>query len=321
MTRPSFANMFRALAFLIAVTAATASLPKKQMEPCFWTNVIALEAGTANEFFCTGVADGSSVSYTVSSVSGYDEFRVLVLSDAAYTAWRRADNLTAEAQACVNSGDCHRADAYSKAGSYNIGAAGSPYRLVVVNTADGKAAADADFDVVVSVSVGEAEIVDVVTLTGNPPPPPPPNCNTTCVSCYSDMCCNIPCNNEYVLTSFCNGETGPMACGGTCQAPKSQWFTADKQRFGCNTVLNVCAGGQCIKGMALDAGPGASVEKRAGMPVLDAYFGFCQSLFGQSSCGWSDHHVVTVTPNTDNRPFGPFTPTPEEYERIINQPW
>ncbi|MCL4419283.1 hypothetical protein M1146_04240 [Patescibacteria group bacterium] len=78
-----------------------------------------------------------------------------------------------------------------------------------------------------------------------------------------------------------------------------------------------------------DYGPSCFVERDAGGPVLDASPAVCHALTGTlliflhhlflllfqggSSCGWSDHFSVTVTVALDDRPFGPFKVTPEEF--------
>ncbi|GAM22692.1 hypothetical protein SAMD00019534_058670, partial [Acytostelium subglobosum LB1] len=56
--------------------------------------------------------------------------------------------------------------------------------------------------------------------------------------CYGNMCCSIPSNNQYYLTSFCDEST---ACGPGCSS--TTYFSADSQRFGCGVYLTICATG------------------------------------------------------------------------------
>jgi len=117
-------------------------------------------------------------------------------------------------------------------------------------------------------------------------------------------CSGIPGNHQYFLTSF----DGTSCSCGACHA-HGDYFSADRQRFGCGAALNVCRGSKCAKVAVVDYGPSCFVEDDAGGPVLDASPAVCQALTGGTSCGWSDHFSVTVTVvgEEDTRPFGPFT--------------
>ena len=114
---------------------------------------------------------------------------------------------------------------------------------------------------------------------------------TACTStqCVSDMCTNIPSNNVYYLTSFCDAS---VACGyfsGNC----SEYYCADYKRFGCGSVVSCCQGSKCVNLKVIDGGPSCAVEANAGGPVVDASFSTCKFFTGYQDCGWSDHIQVT----------------------------
>merc|ERR1711934_916870 len=127
-------------------------------------------------------------------------------------------------------------------------------------------------------------------------------------------CCGIPSNGHYYLTSF-DGTT--CSCGACHQY--GPYFAADRQRYGCGTNLHVCRNGKCVKVRVTDYGPSCFVENDAGGPVLDASPAVCRALTGGGSCGWSDHFSITVSRTMDDRPYGPFNVTREEYREIIRQ--
>lgn len=132
------------------------------------------------------------------------------------------------------------------------------------------------------------------------------------------MCCNIPSDHKYYLTDFCAGYPhSQTSCGEYCDQFK--YFTADRQRFGCNGFLNVCRGSNCVKAKVIDAGPANWVENDAGGPIIDASPAVCSDLFHVGGCGWSDHFQITAVPTAedDGRPLGPFTVTEEEYRELI----
>jgi hypothetical protein len=136
-----------------------------------------------------------------------------------------------------------------------------------------------------------------------------------CSSPYGGMCCEIPSDNTYYLTTFCDGYPHDQtSCGNYCDS--SQYFTADCQRFGCDGNLNICAGGTCDTAQVIDAGPADWVENDAGMPIIDASPQICQDLFGSSSCGWSDQKTITASPTLRTK-LGPFNVTAEELKQII----
>jgi len=134
----------------------------------------------------------------------------------------------------------------------------------------------------------------------------------TCTKpCSGNMCCSIPSDNLYYLTTFCDATT---ACGIPCSARPN--FAADSQRFGCRKNISICkeSGSPCVKVIVTDAGPNISVEKSAGRPIIDASKSVCQQLFGSSSCGWSDKKGIkaTVASDSDGRDYGYFEPTEQE---------
>lgn len=122
------------------------------------------------------------------------------------------------------------------------------------------------------------------------------------------MYSNIPSDNKYYLTDFCDKET---ACGPSC-GDCNWYYAADKQRFGCGSTINCCAGSKCVNLKVIDAGPSCSVEDNAGRPVIDASPLTCRTLSGMSGCGWSDHVSITckrVASAEENvrLPLGPCT--------------
>jgi len=142
----------------------------------------------------------------------------------------------------------------------------------------------------------------------------------TCESCLSTMCCNIPSDHEYYLTDFCAGYPhAETSCGNYCNEYK--YFSADRQRFGCHSYLNVCRNSRCSKVYVIDAGPAAFVENNAGKAVIDASPAVCNDLAGATSCGWSDRITITAVPTTfdDGRPLGTFSVNETEYKHIIEE--
>ena len=103
------------------------------------------------------------------------------------------------------------------------------------------------------------------------------------------MCTNIPSDHVYYLTSFCDQTT---ACGPSCGNCMG-YYCADKQRFGCNAIINCCRSGSCLNLKVIDAGPACTYEKKAGKPIIDASYSACQKWTGSTSCGWSDRIAVT----------------------------
>jgi len=138
------------------------------------------------------------------------------------------------------------------------------------------------------------------------------------------MCCNIPSDHQYYLTDFCGGYPhSETSCGEYCDAYK--YFTADRQRFGCNAYLTLCGRGKCVNAKVIDAGPANWVENDAGMPIIDASPAVCQFLMGASSCGWSDRFlitaVVTKASMMNDSMLGPLNITEAEYKQILAGDW
>mmetsp|Transcript_9926 Transcript_9926/g.26244 ORF Transcript_9926/g.26244 Transcript_9926/m.26244 type:complete len:239 (-) Transcript_9926:97-813(-) len=128
-------------------------------------------------------------------------------------------------------------------------------------------------------------------------------------------CTGLSPNNKYYLTRF----DGKSCSCGPCHA-YGEYFTADRQRFGCGTGLYVCKGTACVKTRVVDYGPACPVEDLAGGPVLDASPAVCLALTGGRSCGWSDRFEVSVATaaDEDGRPYGPFNATEEELARVLS---
>lgn len=53
-------------------------------------------------------------------------------------------------------------------------------------------------------------------------------------SCSQNMCSDIPANDVYYLTSFCDAEVACGSFSGDC----NEYFMADYKRFGCNSIGN-----------------------------------------------------------------------------------
>jgi hypothetical protein len=127
----------------------------------------------------------------------------------------------------------------------------------------------------------------------------------TCDPCasFDYLCCNIPANDMYYLTSFDGGES--MACGG--YADGVSYYATSWVRFGCGAKLAITnpANGLCVVVAVKDAGPADWVEEAAGGPIIDASTRVCRDLFGSSSCGWSDQLAVEVVEVADGTPTGP----------------
>ena len=64
-------------------------------------------------------------------------------------------------------------------------------------------------------------------------------------------CSNIPHDNVYYLTSFCDKTT---ACGKSC-GNCTWYYAADSQRFKCGAVINCNRGGKSANLEVIDYGP------------------------------------------------------------------
>ena len=119
---------------------------------------------------------------------------------------------------------------------------------------------------------------------------------------FDFLCCDIPADNLYVLTSF-SGEG--MACGGT--ADGTWYYSTSWVRWTCDARLAVTNPdtGECVVVQVADAGPADWVEENAGMPIIDASPLVCGDLFDSGSCGWSDMFIVHAVQVPDDTPLGP----------------
>ena len=102
-------------------------------------------------------------------------------------------------------------------------------------------------------------------------------------------CSDIPADHVYYLTSFCDKET---ACGKSCG--NCTWgYAADKQRFGCGSVISCTRSGKSVNLEVIDYGPDCALEKKVGRQIIDASYSACKLFTGSTSCGWSDRLAVT----------------------------
>ena len=108
---------------------------------------------------------------------------------------------------------------------------------------------------------------------------------STCTCNQYNMCTNIPADNNFYLTSFCDSSVACGAFSGNC----NEYYSADYSRFGCNSVISCCQGSDCLNLKVIDGGPSCDVENKAGKPVIDASYSTCKHFTGSTSCGWSDH--------------------------------
>ncbi len=128
---------------------------------------------------------------------------------------------------------------------------------------------------------------------------------STCERCddFDFLCCNVPANDMYYLTSFDGGES--MACGG--YADGVSYYSTSWVRWGCGGKLQITnpENGACVVVEVKDAGPADWVEEYAGGPIVDASTQVCRDLFNSSSCGWSDQRVIEAIAVPDSTPTGP----------------
>lgn len=102
-------------------------------------------------------------------------------------------------------------------------------------------------------------------------------------------CTNIPADNVYYLTSFCDQTT---ACGKSC-GNCNWYYAADSQRFKCHSTISCSRSGKSANLEVIDYGPNCDLEKKSGKPIIDASDSACKLFTGTSSCGWSDKFAVT----------------------------
>jgi hypothetical protein len=102
-------------------------------------------------------------------------------------------------------------------------------------------------------------------------------------------CTNIPADNVYYLTSFCDQTT---ACGKSC-GNCNFYYAADSQRFKCGATISCTRSGKSANLEVIDYGPNCDLEKKSGKPIIDASYSTCKLFTGSTSCGWSDKIAVT----------------------------
>jgi hypothetical protein len=128
---------------------------------------------------------------------------------------------------------------------------------------------------------------------------------STCTPCanYDFLCCNVPANDMYYLTSYEGG--GTMACGGS--ADGVSYYATSWVRWSCGAKLRITnpANNSCVVVEVKDAGPATWVENNADGPILDASTQVCRDLFNSSSCGWSDARTIEVIEVAETTPTGP----------------
>lgn len=109
------------------------------------------------------------------------------------------------------------------------------------------------------------------------------------LSLCATACTNIPSDNVYYLTSFCDQTT---ACGISCG--NCQWYyAADSQRFKCKSTISCTRSGKSANLQVIDYGPNCDLERKSGKPIIDASYSTCKLFSGSNSCGWSDRLAVT----------------------------
>lgn len=108
-------------------------------------------------------------------------------------------------------------------------------------------------------------------------------------SCKNGMCSDIPSNNQYYLTSFCDKSVACGSWSGNC----NEYYSADYSRFGCNSIISCCRSSDCVNLKVIDGGPGCTVEDSAKKQIVDASYSTCKHFTGSTSCGYSDKITVT----------------------------
>ena len=109
------------------------------------------------------------------------------------------------------------------------------------------------------------------------------------VSLCATACANIPSDNVYYLTSFCDQTT---ACGISC-GNCTWYYAADSQRFKCKSTINCNKNGKSANLEVIDYGPNCDYEIKSGKPIIDASYSTCKLFAGSNSCGWSDKIPMT----------------------------
>jgi hypothetical protein len=113
--------------------------------------------------------------------------------------------------------------------------------------------------------------------------------------------CIPSCLDQARASGLCMpSDTGPQ-----CEQ-RVTWYTADGARFGCLARVKVTnpANGKAVVAVALDYGPGCSLERGVNMPILDASGRVDRYLFG-SDQGATDRALVHVVEVDQATPLGP----------------
>lgn len=112
--------------------------------------------------------------------------------------------------------------------------------------------------------------------------------------------CIPSCLSQAQRTGLCTGMTGPE-----CENHLN-WYVADGARFGCLARLKVTdvRTGRAVIAVALDYGPGCSIERRVSKAVLDTSGRVSQYLFG-GEVGATERRLVHVVQVDDATPLGP----------------
>ena len=109
----------------------------------------------------------------------------------------------------------------------------------------------------------------------------------SCILCQK-ACSNIPADNVYYLTSFCDKQT---ACGKSC-GNCTWYYAADSQRFKCGSKISCARSTHNVNLEVIDYGPDCELERKSGKPIIDASYSTCKLFTGSNSCGWSDKFSV-----------------------------
>ncbi len=71
---------------------------------------------------------------------------------------------------------------------------------------------------------------------------------SSCTCNQYNMCTNVPADNNYYLTSFCDASVACGSWSGNC----NEYYSADYSRFGCNSIISCCQGSNCINLKVID---------------------------------------------------------------------
>eukprot|EP01116_Phalansterium_solitarium_P017822 TRINITY_DN4494_c0_g1_i1.p1 TRINITY_DN4494_c0_g1~~TRINITY_DN4494_c0_g1_i1.p1 ORF type:complete len:137 (-),score=31.54 TRINITY_DN4494_c0_g1_i1:191-601(-) len=120
--------MLKSLICVFAIVHAALSI-----DECVWNEQVTLSENTYQNFQCESIATNTVAGFTVSSLSGLDDFNVLLLSNYNYDRW-----LEGEEPLCAN--ECSAMDSTQKEGGFYVLADHAPWHFVIVNGARNAAA-------------------------------------------------------------------------------------------------------------------------------------------------------------------------------------